>query len=120
MKEFDSPRGLKTFPLIINIFLSKSIMFDFLHQPNHKVSSLVFVTLNVCAIITVILSLVVTTMWFTSTDPMPNMEFSRNIIGMGIFLGYFISAMFCAAVAQGLRYLSSIAETQWRSQVTTT
>jgi uncharacterized membrane protein len=95
-------------------------MFDVLHHSNHKVSNLLFVTLNVCAIITAILSLVVTTMWFTSTDPIPSMGFARIIIGMGIFLGYLISAMFCAAVAQVLRYLSSIAETQWRSQVTNT
>lgn len=116
MKEFDSPRGLQqTFPLFPKQRHPILGMFDVLHQANHKVSNLLFVILNICAILIGLLSLVVTTIWFMGTDPIPNMEFIRGIIGLGLFLGYFIVALFCAALAQFLRYLSSIAETQARN-----
>ncbi len=86
-------------------------MIEVLEKPEHKVANVAFVVLNLLAALWMLMAIVLTTVWLTSTDVFlpgeiqPPAFLRLNVAGL-IFLGCANSSLMLFTLAQIIRYLA--------------
>lgn len=87
-------------------------MVEVLTFQNHKLSNVIFISMNVTAILFAVMSIVNATIWFNGLLSLPSeMRFAFLVYGILGFLIHIFLASVLLCLGQIIRYLSSISET---------